>query len=160
MIGVAGIDIADAPTSAVSTDFSAAVVGVIVAVENDEPRVSFRGCTRKDGVTAQATVDIQASDIGKSTVLLFESGDRERPIIVGKLQQPSAKPVEARREPDTSVEIDGRRLELSADHEIVLRCGKASITLTRAGKVIVRGAYIINRSSGVNKIKGASVQIN
>jgi hypothetical protein len=49
---------------------------------------------------------------------------------------------------------------LTGDKEIVLRCGKASITLTRAGKIIIRGAYLLNRSSGVNKIKGASVQIN
>ena len=41
-----------------------------------------------------------------------------------------------------------------------LRCGKASITLTRAGKVLIRGAYLLSRSSGVNRIKGGSVQIN
>ncbi|MEW5071937.1 hypothetical protein AB1P14_09365, partial [Pseudomonas aeruginosa] len=38
--------------------------------------------------------------------------------------------------------------------------GKASITLTRAGKVIIRGAYLSSRSTGVNRIKGGSVQIN
>ena len=37
---------------------------------------------------------------------------------------------------------------------------KASITLTSAGKILLRGAYILNRSSGVNRIKGGSVQIN
>ena len=58
------------------------------------------------------------------------------------------------------VSLDGERLTLTADKEIVLRCGKASVTLTRAGKIIIRGAYLSNRSSGVNKIKGASVQIN
>ena len=53
-----------------------------------------------------------------------------------------------------------RRLELTAEREIVLRCGKASITLTRAGKILLRGAYIFSRSTGVNKIKGGSVQLN
>ena len=52
------------------------------------------------------------------------------------------------------------RLELVARREIVLRCGNASITLTRAGKIILRGTYVLSRSSGVNKIKGGSVQIN
>jgi hypothetical protein len=42
----------------------------------------------------------------------------------------------------------------------VLHCGKASITLTRAGKVIIRGEYVLARSSGVNRIVGGSVQIN
>ena len=31
---------------------------------------------------------------------------------------------------------------------------------TRAGKVLVRGAYVSSRSSGVQRIKGGSVQIN
>ncbi len=57
-------------------------------------------------------------------------------------------------------QLDGERLEFSAEREIVLRCGKASITLTRAGKVIIRGAYLSSRSTGVNRIKGGSVQIN
>jgi hypothetical protein len=52
------------------------------------------------------------------------------------------------------------RLELTAEREIVLRVGDASITLTRAGKIILRGTYVLSRSSGVNKIKGGSVQIN
>ena len=51
-------------------------------------------------------------------------------------------------------------LVLSAEQEIVLHCGDASVTLTKAGKIILRGAYLLSRSSGVNRIKGASVQIN
>ena len=57
-------------------------------------------------------------------------------------------------------EVDGEKTVVTAQKEIVLRCGKASITLTRAGKVLIRGAYLLSRSSGVNRIKGGSVQIN
>jgi hypothetical protein len=49
---------------------------------------------------------------------------------------------------------------LSAEREIVLRCGAASITLTRAGKILINGSYILSRSTGYNKIKGAAVGIN
>lgn len=59
-----------------------------------------------------------------------------------------------------SAAADGERLVLKAGREIVLQCGKASITLTSAGKVIIRGAYVLSRSSGVNRIVGGSVQIN
>ena len=48
----------------------------------------------------------------------------------------------------------------TASREIVLQCGRASIVLTRAGKVLVRGAYLSLRSSGMHRITGASVQIN
>ena len=81
---------------------------------------------------------------------MFEAGDPARPVVAGRLLRP--EPV--------AVERDGERLELTAEREIVLRCGQASITLTRAGKVLIRGAYIFSRSTGVNKIKGGSVQLN
>ena len=52
------------------------------------------------------------------------------------------------------------RVEISAEREVVLSCGEASVTLTRAGKVIIKGNYVVSRSKGVNKIKGAAVDIN
>jgi len=55
---------------------------------------------------------------------------------------------------------DGESIRINGQKEIVLRCGLASITLTRDGKILLRGAYVQSRSSGVNRIKGASVQIN
>jgi hypothetical protein len=68
------------------------------------------------------------------------------------------------RPPDTApavpAELDGERVLLTADREIVLRCGEASLTLTRAGKVLIRGTYVLSRSSGSNRIKGAAVEIN
>ena len=42
----------------------------------------------------------------------------------------------------------------------MLRCGDASITLTRAGKVLIKENYVLSRSRGCNKIKGAAVDIN
>jgi hypothetical protein len=63
-------------------------------------------------------------------------------------------------EPFIEVQRDGEQLTLTAQREIVLRCGNASITLTRAGKILIQGTYLLSRSSGVNRIKGGSVQIN
>jgi uncharacterized protein (DUF2345 family) len=58
------------------------------------------------------------------------------------------------------VDADGERLIVTAKDRLVLRCGKASITLTKEGKVLVEGTYLSSRSSGVNRIKGGSVQLN
>lgn len=77
------------------------------------------------------------------------------PIIVGLLQTPQSAPL-----PPREVKLDDESLLLSAKKEIVIQCGKSSLTLTSAGKVLIRGAYLLSRSSGVNRIKGGSVQIN
>jgi hypothetical protein len=58
------------------------------------------------------------------------------------------------------VDADGERLLVSARTQMVLRCGKASITLTRAGKVLIQGSYVLSRSTGVNRLRGGAVQIN
>ena len=64
----------------------------------------------------------------------------------------SGKPVEAR--------VDGKRVVLEGQDEVVLKCGEASITLKRDGKLILRGAYVETHAKGVNRIKGGSVKIN
>ena len=143
------------------------VIGAVVGVnESGQPVVDFVGNTAETPLAARSTVPFSAQDIGRDAVLIFVGGDLEQPIIVGLLQpsQPAPSPGSDEGVEESSAEldamIDGERIVLSAEKEIVLRCGKASITLTRAGKVLIRGAYLLSRSSGVNRVKGGSVQIN
>jgi len=96
-------------------------------------------------------------------MLVFEENDPVRPVIVDVISekiQEASLPITVNRNEFDDVRIDGETVTFDAKKEIVLRCGKSSITLTRAGKVLIRGAYLLNRSSGVNRIKGGSVQIN
>jgi hypothetical protein len=116
---------------------------------------------------ARSTVPLDASQVDREVVVAFEGGDFRKPIILGVLWRPAGEapaPTPALRpgaeRPHVGAEVDGDRLVFTAEKEIVLRCGKASLTLTRAGKVLVRGAYLLSHSSGVNRIKGGSVQIN
>ena len=78
-------------------------------------------------------------------------------MIIGRIHHPI---LDTSQHTSVNAAVDNERLVLTADKEIVLRCGKASITLTRAGKILIRGAYLLSRSSGVNRIKGGSVQLN
>ncbi len=139
------------------------VIGRLVGFEEGGyPLVEFPGSARssKDcnpGTRARTTTDLGAEDIGRELALMFENGDPACPLILGRMHCPVHNPDGAS---GLIAETDGARLELRADQEIVLRCGRASITLTRAGKVLIRGAYLLSRSSGVNRIKGGSVQIN
>jgi len=57
-------------------------------------------------------------------------------------------------------DVDGRRVRIVAQDEIVLECGQASITLRRNGRIIVRGTYVETHSDGTNRIKGGQVRIN
>lgn len=56
--------------------------------------------------------------------------------------------------------IDGNRVEIKAEDEIVLSCGESSITLNKSGRITIKGTHLVNRSSGVNRVLGGTVQIN
>jgi hypothetical protein len=130
------------------------VVGRIAAIlESGEPMVDFPGNSSRKLVSAQSLVPVTASDTGRNVALTFEDGDPSLPIIVGLFQTPAAKAAH-------EIKLDDDSLILSAKKEVVIRCGKSSITLTSAGKVLIQGEYVLSRSSGVNKIRGGSIQLN
>jgi Domain of unknown function (DUF6484) len=134
------------------------VVGVLLGLSAaGQPLVAFAGGPA-NALPARSTVTLRASDIGSQVALLFENGLLGKPLVIGKILVPGHAPDAAAKL--VTAKMDDDVLTLSARQQIVLQCGKASITLTRAGKIILRGAYLLSRSSGVNKIKGGSVQIN
>ena len=121
--------------------------------------VAYPGNPDETAVTARSTVSMKNDDIGCEVALVFEGGEPGKPMIIGKIQHVDTDDNMQKNEP-VNAELDGETIVLSARQNITLKCGKASITLTRAGKILIRGAYLLSRSSGVNRIKGGSVQVN
>lgn len=115
--------------------------------------------------TARDRIVQQKLQVPMKVLLLFENGRPERPIIIDTLNMSTAETsgdriLDVGMEQPQEVTVDGKHVSFNALEEIVLRCGKASITLTHEGRVIIRGAHVVSRSTGTNKIKGGSVQIN
>lgn len=135
----------------------AAVLGVIVACEPGQPpTVDFPGNPAGPAparllVAADVAALRRAAAERTPTALVFEGGDPARPLIVGFVQAPR---------PSREARVDGERVVLTGEEEIELRCGEASISLKKSGKLVIRGAYVETRAKGTNRIKGGSVQIN
>ena len=128
---------------------------------DDQPLVTLPSVLAGEILRARATVALTQASIGSQAVIVCEDGNPRRPIILGLIKDESQHSAEsAHSTPATRIDADDERYVITAEREIVLRCGDASITLTRAGKVIIKGNYILSRSSGYNKIKGAAVDIN
>jgi hypothetical protein len=139
-----------------------AVIGELIAFVDDgqTPLVRYPGQPGTAAVPARCVPDLHAAHIGRSVVLSFEGGDAARPIVMGVLRAAATPATEGAGPGQVQVDVDGERLVVSAREQLVLQCGKASITLTRAGKVLIQGSYVSSRSSGVNRILGGSVQLN
>ena len=149
------------------TEHGGVISGKVVKIDREGVVfVDFAG-NRQGPLRAQLTtaaaehISTRAEAESVHVLIAFEEDDILRPVIIDVICDRIAPPPNTvhRNELD-EIRIDGESITFDAKKEIVLRCGKSSITLTRAGKVLIRGAYLLNRSSGVNRIKGGSVQIN
>lgn len=149
-----------------TTRIAGVVIGVIVKMDDAGIFVDYPGNPAGCALSARSITRIGTLDAGHEVVLLFEEGRPEKPIIVGCLQEAGVQQstlldqMLGNVQRPLDVKLDGETMTLAAEKEVVIRCGKASITLTRAGKVLIRGTYVLSRSSGANRIKGGSVQIN
>ena len=159
-----GPELLDAPQAAAS----GLCLGTLVsAVPGAGLRVVYPGPDGWDPVEAHATVAVTPGDVGRQVVLAFP-GDPRRPVVLGVLQQNPVRANDADMQaaagtlPERArqVRVDGKAVEIEAERELVLRCGKSSITLRAGGDVIVKGMRIVSRARATNKIKGGNVLIN
>jgi hypothetical protein len=139
----------------------ALVTGVLVGfIESGRvPLVTYPGQPGTAAFAARSIVDLTGANVGKEVMLAFEAGDATRPIVLGALRERDPNALSA-QPGHVEVDVDGQRMIVSAKDQLVLRCGQASITLTKAGKVLIEGTYVSSRSSGVQRIKGGSIQLN
>lgn len=127
-------------------------------------RVSYGADGSGVSFAARTTVGVSAADVGRSVVVALEEGDAARPIILGVLREAVLEPAEEvrllARAGAPEVSVDGKRVYVEGEDEVVLRCGEASISLRKDGRVTIRGMEIVSRARGTHKVKGATVLIN
>ena len=162
------------------------IIGELADVDDlGRPLVTYSGNGDSAPILAVTTQAVAKSQIGRQVALLFANGESDKPVIVGLIHNPlsdmlenfSAQQAEIdtpfpevskeyenlvdfQRDKEEQVIVDGKHVTIEGAEELTLKCGKASITLTKSGKILIRGTYLSNRSSGVNRILGGSVQIN
>jgi hypothetical protein len=142
------------PSRGVARVICEVALGRIVALEpSGLPMVTIDGDPSTEAVRAGATVPVSERHVGSAVTLILPSNG-SAPIVNGIVRTKAAGA------DGVQVVLDGERLLLEAEREIVLQCGKASITLTREGKVVIRGADLLEASTGRHRIKGGTVEIN
>lgn len=148
--------IADAPPNS----RAGVKIGELVGLTNDDrtPLVIYPGQPGSVAQRGRTVVDLSGRHIGCEVVLMFDASAPDVPIVMGVLRD-RGWPL-ASQPAQVQVDANGERMVVNVSEELVLRCGLASITLTRAGKVLVEGTYISHRSSGGVRVKGASIDLN
>lgn len=136
-------------------------IGELMALANEGTMAIIQDSSQLGYVMirARTVVDLHADHIGRQVLLAVVPGQPEQHVVLGVLRG-GDQPVAVHASEQVSLEADGKRFVVHAKQQLVLRCGKASITLTKAGKVLIDGTYVLSRSTGANRVKGASVQLN
>lgn len=150
------------------------LIGSLVGINaQGQPLVEYPDNPVRHPLPAISTLGITQQHIGRQVALLFAHGNPNSPVIIGIIHSPlqallethedapvaHAEPAPSAR-PDMDLKIDGKRVVIEGREEIVLQCGGASITLTQAGEILIRGKYLLSSSKGVNWILGNSVRVN
>jgi Domain of unknown function (DUF6484) len=135
------------------------VIGMILGFQDALPLVVFPGNLQEKAIPARSLTRLSTADLGAEVALLFEDGDRARPLIVGKLVDP-LRPTSGAVDTGAVVIADGQLLRLVAKERIELRVGKASLIMEADGRITLRGTDLVSHASRSNRIRGGSVNLN
>ncbi len=123
---------------------------------------------RREGVecevlaqTAETLRDLK--DGANRGLVALSADDSALPVLLGLIGANSLPATLASSIPARSKRnavVDGDTVTFEAEYEIVLRCGKSEITLTRDGKIVIKGKDVVTRAAQSNRIKGSTVKIN
>jgi hypothetical protein len=139
---------------AVTDHVDGVVIGILMGFDAGAALVVFAGNPRDHAVPARSLTALSSDAVGSEVALLFEDGDRARPLVIGRIVEP------ARREDAPSVIRDGERVAITAAERIELRVGKSSIVMEKDGHITIRGTYLVSHASAANRIRGGSVHLN
>lgn len=176
-----------APTTSVAVPLGGVVIGRLVGFDDQGAAlVAYDFSTLHEPLSALSVVPLGEQQIGQDVAISFASNREGVALILGVIHTPAIVPPEAGTDADEAagaysgefspgesspgesllgessptLEIDGQSLRLSGQKEITLRCGKSSITLTKSGKILIKGEHIVSRATGSNRILGGAIQLN
>lgn len=129
------------------------VIGALIGFDKGKPLVVFAGNPKDHAVVARSTAELTYDMIGCDVALLFDGGDVAKPLVVGRIVDPAQTDKQ-------SIIRDGELVRVTAQEQLELRCGKASIVMKKDGHITIRGTYLVSHASAANRIRGGSVNLN
>jgi hypothetical protein len=137
------------------------VCGVIARVDaSGTVWVDYPDNPLRAALVAICTTHVDAAQVGLGVALMFVQNDPAHPVLIGLLRQgltgTSSHPPGQGRE----ARATAGRTQIDADTSLTLRCGEASLTLNRDGRVIIRGSHIAHYAQGTVRLRGAIVELN
>ena len=103
---------------------------------------------------------VRAAREGRRALVVRTGGLNPRLVLTGLLRERVSMSARDAGAGQLEVLVDGETIRLEAKEKILLRCGKASLELRQDGRVVISGVYVIAKSRGPVKLKGATIALN
>ncbi len=139
--------------------------GHLVGIDGDG-RPLFRPEGEREAIPVAIGADLADATIVRAArhehrALVVRTGDTPpRWLLVGLVRERVAATARDAKPGRLELRVDGERMVVAAEHDLELRCGRASITLRYDGRVEIRGTHILSASRGPNRVKGATIALN
>lgn len=133
------------------------LIGIVVdKASNGMPIVKIMDDDFADSppLLAQAICSLE---VGRQCAVTLTGGSQPIPLVLGQLQ---SAVIGLGRAAEINVSEAEGKIEIQSDREISFRCGEATFRMTSAGLVELRGNRVVSHSTGLNRIRGASVKLN
>ena len=155
-----------ATPSARPLDSGPIITGHLQGID-DEGRILFAP-ENHDGPPVPVAIGLALSDgalvpaaRNQERALVVRTNDNPpRLVLVGLVRERVAASARDAAPGQLELKMDGETLRLTAQHEIELKCGNASLTLRQSGRVILKGTHVVTTSTGPVKVKGATIDLN
>jgi hypothetical protein len=132
---------------------------------DDEGRVFFRAEGAAEPVAVEIGLLLPDRALvhaarGRERALVVRTADPQpRWVLVGLVRERVSETA-AGGPGELQVVLDGETVRLTAERQIELKCGDASLLLRKDGRVVLSGNYLLSNSRGPIKIKGATIALN
>jgi len=104
-----------------------------------------------DAQPARCVEGISVLEPGDDVVVALV-GEPKTVVVLGRLIDANAAPRDVR--------VNGRRVTVDAQSELVLQCASATIRIRRDGSIAVRGDRVTSQARTTHRIRGGSVELN
>lgn len=144
---------------------SEAVLGHLAGIDADG-RVLFRPEGSETAVPVAIALEIpdgtlvKAARNGRAAMVLRTTDPQPRWVLTGLVRERVGAKARAAGPGELEVKVDGETVRIEAQRSIELSCGKSSLVLRADGRVVLSGVYVVTKSNGPLKIKGATIALN
>jgi len=142
-----------------------AVLGHLDGVDA-EGRILFRPEGGQEAVPVAVAAGVSDEELvraawtGRRALAVEAAGAPPRLVLAGFVRERVSAQAREAWPSGICARLDGRTVRLEAAERIELVVGRSRIVLDALGRIEVNGSYLLSRSRGPVKIKGATVEIN